>query len=218
MPPRTQAFVAPQLKAKSLQSRNTALRRARKLQGHPIARRVLGVDPGLHRTGYGVIEIGEDAFDINDGSTPRFAVSRVSTPQLIEGGILRAKADDPLPLRLQTLHDGLREVLADHQPEVVVVEELFSTYAHPRSALLMAHARGVLMLAAQEAGVRVHAFTPNEVKQVITGNGHAGKPAVQSAVRARLKLNAPLNPPDVADALALALCFAQRQELGEALF
>lgn len=192
------------------------MRRARKLSGQPIARRILGVDPGLHRTGYGVIEIPENEF-LQTATGPRARSLAMVTPQLVEGGVIRARADDPFPLRLQTLHDGLREVLSEHAPEVVVIEDLFSTYAHPRSALLMAHARGVLMLAAQEAGVRVHTFTPNEVKQVVTGNGHAAKPQVQSAVRARLKLNSPLNPPDVADALALAICYAQRQELGEAL-
>lgn len=193
MPPRTQAFVSPQFKAASVQS--SALKRARKLGGGPIAKRILGVDPGLHRTGYGVIETQHDTLTI------------------IEGGILKARPTDDFALRLQTLYDGLREVLEEHQPEVVVIEELFSTYAHPKSALLMAHARGVLMLAAQQANARVHGFAPNEVKQVLTGHGHATKPEVQSAVRARLKLNAPLNPPDVADALALALCFALRQEI-----
>ena len=216
MPPRTQAFVPPQLKGHAARQGSSAVRRARALSGHPIARRILGVDPGLHRTGYGVIEMPDSQF-LQPASGPRARSLSTMSPQLVEGGVLRARADDPFPLRLQTLHDGLREVLDEHKPEVVVIEDLFSTYAHPRSALLMAHARGVLMLAAQEAGVRVHSFTPNEVKQVVTGHGHAAKPEVQSAVRARLKLNSPLNPPDVADALALAICYAHRQELGELL-
>lgn len=197
MPPRTQPFVAPSLRSRSADS--ATMRRVQRLQNLPVATRILGVDPGLHRTGYGVIALAPDAN---------------RTPSLQEGGILKARADDALPLRLQSLHDALREVLREHEPEVVVIEELFSTYAHPRSALLMAHARGVLMLAAQEAGAQVHSFLPNEVKQVIAGNGHATKSEMQAAVRARLRLTSMPNPSDVADALALALCFALRQEIG----
>ncbi len=199
MPPRTQAFPESKAARAAMPSLGrhpaaSTLRRAQRLQKMAVAQRILGIDPGLHRTGYGVIEM------------------LGNQPKLVEGGVLRAKADDPFPLRLQSLYDGLVEVLREHEPEAVVIEELFSTYAHPRSALLMAHARGVLMLAAQQAGVPVHGFTPNEVKQVITGNGHAGKSTVQQAVRARLKLNFVPNPPDVADALAIALCFAMRQD------
>ncbi|HEX8464984.1 MAG TPA: crossover junction endodeoxyribonuclease RuvC, partial [Abditibacterium sp.] len=160
---------------------NSALRRARKISGFDLSPRILGIDPGLLRTGYGLIESDEK------GSLC-----------LVEGGILRASTTDPFPKRLQDLHDGLREVIQDHKPDLVVIEDLFSTYAHPRSALLMAHARGVLMLAAQEAGLPVHSFTPNEIKQVVTGNGHASKANVQAAVKARLRLAAQLHPPDLA--------------------
>jgi crossover junction endodeoxyribonuclease RuvC len=172
---------------------SSALRRARKISGFDLAPRILGVDPGLLRTGYGIIE------------------SEDSSMRLVEGGILRAKTTDPFPKRLQDLHDGLAEVIRDNKPDLVVIEDLFSTYAHPRSALLMAHARGVLMLAAQEAGLPVHSFTPNEIKQVVTGNGHATKANVQAAVKARLRLTTQLHPPDLADALAIAICFALRQ-------
>lgn len=175
---------------------SSALRRAHRMANLPVARRVLGVDPGLHFTGYGVIDCEKGPLC------------------LIEGGVLKAKAQDSLPQRLADLHDGLCEVIAETAPDVVVIEDLFSTYAHPRSALLMAHARGVLLLAAQKAGLPVHSFLPNEVKQVVAGNGHATKTSMQAAVRARLNLRAPLHPPDVADALAIAICFAARQEIG----
>ena len=186
---------------------DSSLRRVQKLRGFEAAQRILGVDPGLQITGYGVIEAGE---------------SKSAVPQwkLVEGGVLRARATDTLPQRLQTLHDGLAEVLREHMPDIVVIEDLFSTYAHPRSALLLAHARGVLMLAAQEFGAPLHTFTPNEVKQVVAGNGHASKSAMQAAVRQHLKLAMAPNPPDVADALAVALCFASRwhaaQQIGDA--
>jgi crossover junction endodeoxyribonuclease RuvC len=183
----------------------STMRRVQRLQGGGIARRILGIDPGLHITGYGLIELGDSAR------------SAIADLRLLEGGVLRAKATDTLPRRIETLYDGLREILLEHSPDVVVIEELFSTYAHPKSALLMAHARGALMLAAQQSGATVHSFLPNEVKQCLTGNGHATKSAIQQAVRARLRLAAPPNPPDVADALAIALCFADRQGAAQAL-
>jgi crossover junction endodeoxyribonuclease RuvC len=212
MPPRTQSIstVNWQERARA----GSTVRRARRLHGLPVARRVLGVDPGLHRTGYGVIEMADAGWQSGTFRTPGQAYAK---PKLIEGGVLRANANDEFPKRLQSLHDALREVLKEHAPDVMVIEDLFSTYAHPRSAILMAHARGVLMLAAQEAGVAVHAFMPNEVKQVIAGNGHATKSAMQQAVKTRLGLNAAPNPPDVADALAIALCFALRQSTEEKL-
>ncbi|HEY0072717.1 MAG TPA: crossover junction endodeoxyribonuclease RuvC [Abditibacteriaceae bacterium] len=170
-------------------------RRTKRLEDLPFASLILGVDPGLHRTGYGLVQVQSSR-----------------RPQFIEAGFLKAKANDPMPVRLQTLFDGLCEVIKEFEPEVVVIEDLFSTYQHPRSALLMAHARGVFLLAAQQSNVPVHSFLPNEVKQVIAGNGHANKAAMQAAVKARLKLAAVPEPPDVADALAIALCFAARQE------
>lgn len=169
-------------------------KRAARLEKLPYASLILGVDPGLHRTGYGLIRLG------------------TSQPIMVEAGFLKAKAADPMPVRLQTLYKGLCEIIEEFRPEVVVIEELFSMYQHPRSALLMAQARGVFLLAAQQSNVPVHSFLPNEVKQVIAGNGHASKTAVQAAVKARLKLAAIPEPPDVADALAIALCFAARQE------
>lgn len=200
---RTRSFPSPE--SRGAPRAGSTVRRIQRLQGMPIARRVLGIDPGLHITGYGLIELG---------TNQRSAIADL---RLIEGGVLRASASDTLPRRIQTLYDGLMEILKEHSPDVVVIEELFSTYAHPRSALLMAHARGALMLAAQQSGAAVHSFLPNEVKQCLTGNGHATKSAMQQAVRARLRLAAPPNPPDVADALAIALCFADRQGAAQVL-
>lgn len=196
---KTRSFTPP---AKSAAG-SSAAKRAGRLASLPLSTRILGLDPGLHRTGYGILTL-ENA---SDGGM------RFDQPHLLEAGVLRARAKDELPERLGDLHASLTEVLTEHRPEVVVIEDLFSTYAHPRSALLMAHARGALMLAAHQAGIPVHSFTPNEVKQVVTGNGHAAKSTVQAAVRARLRLSAPLEPADVADALAIALCFALRQDM-----
>ena len=187
----------------------SSARRQQRMDALPAAQRILGIDPGLHRTGYGCIEIADEAKYGNAA----FAFGR-GEPRYVEAGVLRAKAGDPFPKRLDELYRGLREVLAEHRPDVMVVEDLFSTYAHPRSALLMAHARGVLLLAAAHAQVPVHSFLPNEIKQVVAGNGHASKAAVQAAVRTRLRLAAAPDPPDIADALAVALCFAARQGIG----
>jgi len=214
MPPKIQALPGPE--GGFVARDGSTLRRARRLHALPRVGRILGIDPGLHRTGYGMIELRIADCGLRIGSTKN-PQSAVNNPQLIEGGVLKAKATDPLPQRLQTLYDSLCEVLHEHAPEVVVVEEMFSTYAHPRSALLMAQARGVLLLAAQQSNVAVHSFLPNEVKQVLTGNGHATKSAMQAAVRSRLRLAAVPEPPDVADALALALCFAARQSVGQRL-
>jgi crossover junction endodeoxyribonuclease RuvC len=202
MPFKTQEFPTPQ--NGSVRGSSSTTRRLQRLLSLPPANRVLGIDPGLHRTGYGVIEIGSSR-------------SANGNAVLIEGGVLKAKANDDFAWRLQTLYDSLCEVLVEHRPDVMVIEELFSTYAHPRSALLMAHARGVMMLAAQQSHVPVHYFLPNEVKQVLTGNGHATKSAMQAAVRSRLGLAAAPEPADVADALALALCFASRQSVARRL-
>lgn len=180
-----------------------ALRPAPTLVAKPATMRILGIDPGLARTGYGLIES-----DLESGG---------KSLKLVEGGILRGKESLPLPDRLKALHAGLAEVLAEYRPEMVVIEDLFSTYAHPRSALMLAHARGVLILAAGQAGLPIHTFTPNEVKQIVTGNGHATKSNVQSAVKARLCIAAPLHPPDLADALAIALCYALRADIGRKL-
>lgn len=212
---RTQAFPTPgsRPRGRALHAEGSTLRRVQRLQGAPFAGCILGVDPGLHTTGYGVIEVAKPSERPQPSRGP-VRCATASSLRLLEGGVLKAKANDPLPLRLQTLHDALADVLREYKPDVVVVEELFSTYAHPRSALLLAQARGVLVLAAQQSGAAVHSFTPNEVKQVVAGNGHATKTAMQQAVRTRLKLASAPHPADVADALGLALCFAARQDLG----
>jgi len=197
MPPKIHAL--PNLTDGAVASSRRRLDRLQSAMGGlPPMRLILGIDPGLHRTGYGLI----------DTVNPK---SKIQNPKLVEAGVLRARASDPFPQRLESLYDGLCEVLEETRPDILVIEDLFSTYAHPRSALLMAHARGVLMLAAQQAKVPVHHFTPNEVKQVVAGGGHASKSTVQSAVKARLHLAVAPDPPDVADALAIALCFAMRQ-------
>ena len=150
--------------------------------------RILGIDPGLRLTGYGVIDY------------------KPLRPKLLDGGVIRLKAKTPLADRLVELESTLEEILDEHKPDVCAVEQLYSNYAHPKTAILMGHARGVILLAARRRGIRVEQFAANRIKQSLTGHGHASKEQMQRAVQSLWNLPKPPEPPDVADALAVALC------------
>jgi crossover junction endodeoxyribonuclease RuvC len=152
------------------------------------ATRIVGVDPGLNITGYAVIE------------------QRLGRLILVEAGMIRGRSRGDLPARLQEVHEGLRDVIASLQPQVLALEELYSHYERPRTAILMGHARGVICLAAQEAGIPVRSYSATQVKRLLTGNGRAPKSQMQQAVCQQFALAAPPEPPDVADAMAIALC------------
>lgn len=154
----------------------------------PRVLRVLGVDPGLNTTGYGVLE--SNGFKL----------------QLCEAGVVRAKARSSLACRLAEIHEGIREVIVSLAPDVLALEELYSHYGRPRTAILMGHARGVICLAAAQARLAVVSYSATQVKKVLTGSGRAPKAQVQRAIRFELGLAALPEPPDVADALAIALC------------
>lgn len=153
--------------------------------------RILGIDPGLSFTGYGVIE----------GLT--------SKPKLVEAGVLRSRPSDPLSKRLLELHQSLREVIERDHPDMMAIEALFSNYRHPTSALQMAHARGVFLLAASQSGLPVFDYPPARVKKALTGGGRATKAKMQSMIQSIFSLDRPPHPPDVADALAVALCHCE---------
>ena|SRR2546423_1577101 len=150
--------------------------------------RILGIDPGLKITGYGVIEY------------------RLLRPQLIDGGVIRLMPKTSLADRLVELESELDALLEEHKPEVCAVEQLYAHYAHPRTAILMGHARGVIMVTARKRGIRVEQFPANRIKQAVTGHGHASKGQMQRAIQAQWKLPKPPEPSDVADALAVAIC------------
>jgi crossover junction endodeoxyribonuclease RuvC len=154
--------------------------------GAPL--RILGIDPGLNITGYGVLDIG--------GGPPR----------LCEAGVVRGKSRGSLTARLLEIHEGVAEVIAAFQPASMAIEELYSHYARPRTAILMGHARGVICLAAAEAGVRVVHYAATRIKKMLTGSGRASKSQMQRAIQRELSLPQLPEPPDVADALAVALC------------
>jgi crossover junction endodeoxyribonuclease RuvC len=148
----------------------------------------MGVDPGLSITGYGII-----------GASGR-------EPTLVEAGVLRSREKDPLEKRLLEIHRGMAEVIRELAPTVVVVEELYSKYAHPRTAILMGHARGVICVAAAENKIPVVSYAATRIKNSLTGNGRASKEQVQRMVQRVFALSRLPHPPDVADALAVALC------------
>lgn len=155
--------------------------------------RVLGIDPGLHRTGYACV-----------------TCARGGEPVLAEAGVVRLRTADAVATRLVELEADLRGIIERFEPRLVCVEALFAHYAHPATAITMGHARGVILCTAARAGLRIAEFKPNAVKKFVTGNGHASKDQVQVAVRALLGLDAAPSPADVADAIAIALCGAHR--------
>jgi crossover junction endodeoxyribonuclease RuvC len=157
----------------------------------PPGDRILGVDPGLQVTGYAVLE----------------AAAR--GPVVCEAGVVRSAEGRETPdmaRRLLALYNGLAEVAGQYHPKVMVVEQLYAHYQHPRTAILMAHARGVIFLAAARHDMPVVSYNATRIKKTITGHGRASKEQVQVTMLRELRLAQVPEPPDVADALAAALC------------
>jgi crossover junction endodeoxyribonuclease RuvC len=149
---------------------------------------ILGIDPGLNVTGYGVLRAESGSLKV------------------VEAGVVRSTASGDLAGRLGEIHTGVREVIDSLKPAVVALEELYSHYQRPRTAILMGHARGVICLAAAQAGLPVQPYAATQIKKVLTGAGRAPKSQMQDAICRELGLPSPPEPPDVADALAIALC------------
>jgi crossover junction endodeoxyribonuclease RuvC len=151
--------------------------------------RILGIDPGLNTTGYGVVELTADR-----------------RLRLCEAGVIRGRTRGSLTARVHQIHAGIVETIDNLRPDAMALEQLYSHYQRPRTAILMGHARGVICLAGAQADVPVEHYAATQVKKILTGNGRAPKRQVQLAVQRELHLAALPEPPDVADALALALC------------
>lgn len=149
---------------------------------------VVGIDPGLGTTGYAVLRV--------DGGRPI----------VVDAGLCRSDAAADLAVRLAGLERDISAVLDEHHPAVVAVEQLYSHYNHPRTAILMGHARGVILLAAGRSDIPVRSYSATRIKRYLTGNGRASKSQVQRAIQITLGLPSIPEPPDVADALAIALC------------
>jgi len=156
--------------------------------------RVLGIDPGLRLAGYGIVDLAHGQME----------------PALVEGGVIRLDAKRSMEERLVQLHDDLREIIQEFTPDRMAVEELYAHYAHPRTAILMGHARGVILMCGRSAGMPIEHLAATEIKKSLTGNGHATKGQMQLSVQAQCGLAEVPSPPDVADAIAIALCHGRR--------
>lgn len=148
---------------------------------------VLGIDPGTAITGFGLVR--EDQAGL----------------ALVDYGVVTTPAGQPLPNRLQTIYQGLRDVVTQHQPRVAAVEELFFS-RNARTALSVGHARGVTLLALADEGLSIYEYKPLEIKQTVAGYGGADKRQVQEMVRMLLDLDHVPQPDDAADAVAVAIC------------
>lgn len=146
-----------------------------------------GIDPGLRVTGYAAIQ--------RDAGACR----------LLDAGTFRVPVDVPLAERLHRLQLDAEELFREHQPVLIGVEQLYSHYQHPRTAILMGHARGVILAAAARLGIPVRGFAATRIKRFLTGNGRAPKSQVQRAIQRELGLAELPSPPDVADAAAIAM-------------
>lgn len=149
---------------------------------------ICGIDPGLGVTGYAILGTG------------------ASPSRIIDAGVCRFSAKDSLAARLASIHADISAILDDHHPALVAVEQLYSHYNQPRTAILMGHARGVILLAAAERSIEVRSYSATRVKRFLTGNGRATKGQMQRAIQMTFGLPALPEPHDVADALAVALC------------
>ena len=160
--------------------------------------RILGIDPGVAIVGYGVIEYNKNQFKVID-------YGKITTP-----------AHTPLPKRLKLVYDGMTQLVETFKPDVVAMEELFFN-TNVTTAIAVGHARGVLVLGAENAGIPVSEYTPLQIKQAVTGYGRADKNQVQQMVKMFLNLTEVPKPDDTADALAVAICHAHSASLSNKL-
>ena len=153
--------------------------------------KILGIDPGIGITGFGLIETS----------------SRASA-RALDFGVITTTMNAPLPGRLKELYDSLQEVFESTKPDVVSIEKLFFS-KNITTGIAVAHGRGVILLACRKFGVRVYEYTPLQVKQAVVGYGRAEKHQVMDMVKRLCRLPAPPKPDDAADAVALAICHAR---------
>ena len=149
--------------------------------------KVIGIDPGLAMTGFGVVE----------------TLSRGG--RACEWGTIRTEAHSPLPLRLKTIYDELRRLLEEWKPSLLVMEDVFVLKQFPKAAIQLGEVRGVIHLAAQENETAVLEVKPTEVKSALTGSGRADKDQIKKTIQRILRIEDPIRSSHAADALALAL-------------
>jgi len=164
--------------------------------------RILGIDPGLLRTGYGCVDCPP--------------ADPLGAPVIVEAGHFRFRDGETVARRLVELERDLVDLIERLRPQAVCIESLFAHAFHPRTAITMGHARGVILLAVARREIEVIEVPPARVKKALTGNGRATKAQVQGAVAALLNLAVPPEPVDVSDALAIAVCGSRRRQDAEA--
>jgi len=158
--------------------------------------KILGIDPGLQVCGYACLKAGSEG------------------EKLIEAGVFRTSNDAVIEIRLNQIAKDAESLLEKFRPETVAVEELYSHYAHPKTAILMGHARGVILQRCAEAAVEVRSFSATRIKKSLTGNGRASKEQMQKTIQTLLFLPDVPEPDDVADAIAVAMCCANSLRRG----
>ena len=150
--------------------------------------KILGIDPGLQVCGYGCLKTGG------------------SKDKLVEAGVIRTDGNLSMELRLNQIAEDLGAILQNFKPDIVAVEEIYSHYAHPRTAILMGHARGVILQTCAANSIEIKSFSATRIKKSVTGNGRASKGQVQRTIQQILSLADLPEPNDVADAIAAAIC------------
>ena len=156
--------------------------------GSPGGRVILGIDPGTAVTGYGVVLRRDDG-----------------TVSLLECGVIRTSASQPLPLRIREIFESIQEIIQRFDPAAVSVEDVFQG-KNVRSALTLGHARGAILLAAELQEIPIAEYSPREIKKAVVGTGNATKDQVAFMVQRQLRLKDPPKPSDAADGVAAALC------------
>ena len=152
--------------------------------------RVIGIDPGLSNTGYGVLDFDRDQITA------------------LEGGVCKTVISDNLEIRLKSIFDDLREVVIEYKQKVMAVEDLHSRYRNLKTAIIMGHARGVVCLVASQFEIPVFNYQPTQIKNIVTGSGRADKIQIQRSVARLLSLNFKSFNEHVADAYAAAICYS----------
>ncbi|VAX39713.1 Crossover junction endodeoxyribonuclease RuvC [hydrothermal vent metagenome] len=148
----------------------------------------LGIDPGLNKTGYAIL------------------VRNKKKLILKEGGIVRSTAELSLAERVCEIGTGVREVIEQYQPKMMAIEQVFSFGKNPKTAIMLAHVRGAILMVAAENKIPIVHYTPRQIKKLLTGSGSASKEQMQHAVKTELGLKDILKPNDVADASAIGIC------------
>lgn len=150
---------------------------------------VLGIDPGTAVTGYGLVR----------GDRP-------GAPTLVECGVIRTRAREPLACRLAEIYEGVSQIIAEHRPTILSIEDVFYS-KNVRTTVVLGHARGVIMLAAQQSGLAIHEYPPAAIKKAVVGNGAASKEQVQFMITRLLRLKSAPSPSDASDGVAAALTY-----------